>query len=690
MGVQIIQQTFQFGEVSPLLHAKVDSPIYYRSVKRLRNCIVTPQSNAERRFGMNFIDEINDQTGPPPTYFTDYTQVKPFIFDYENGDKYLLIFVNNAILVYYNGAYQSKVTTTYTAAQIADIQVAQSANIMFIVHPAHAPATLVRSGTGPITLTLATPTFINPPTFDFANNYNGYTFTVTDVGTAAPIAAATNLTGQIVDVTSSVAMFSTDFVGGLFFGDAGVIRFETNTSTTVMRGRLINVFDSDSRLLVAPNTISGADCVVTSNAFRPSTSTDYPSHVSFFQNRLFFANTDSLPGGVWGSNYNGFSATALNFDDSGTLDTNAISTLIQGKKASVVKHLSAFKTLLVHTSSGLYSTPLLIDLPLTPTNMSFVNLQTSDSTGNVQPVVFDNDVIFFDKGGKKVKAINVMSETQHYETRTISVLASHLIDQPYSASVFENSSERDGSWMFMVNTGTSTLLDGQSMDGALSIYQAVPEQEITAWSLSTSPGASGKFRHVVADEDEVYFIVERVVNGNTRLFIEQLDFDTYLDAQVTRTPSGSPAVTVSNLDYLEGEEVRVIADGNIVDSKTVSSGQITLDEAASSVDVGLNWTPEIVPLPLNIPTQFGNDLYLPKSVKRLYVDFYESNGIYVNGDLIPTMRMGTDVYDSPETSKTDFVTVEPFNGWDPRQEISITQQDPLPMTIIGLGYNIVY
>src|SRR5690606_29437417 len=147
-----------------------------------------------------------------------------------------------------------------------------------------------------------------------------------------------------------------------------------------------------------------------------------------------------LPGGLWGSNYAGYNATQLNFDYSNVLDTSAISTVIQGTKATVIEHLIGFKSIVVFTSSGLYSTPLLSNQPLTPSNIAFVNLQTSDATNDVVPLVFDNDVIFFDSGGKKVKNINVFATTQTYETRNISVLASHLIDQPYSAAVFENSS----------------------------------------------------------------------------------------------------------------------------------------------------------------------------------------------------------------------------------------------------------
>lgn len=684
MSVSMIQSSFQFGEVSELLHARVDSPIYYRAVKRLRNMLVIPQGGAERRFGQVFVDQINDHAGSP-VYLTDYTQVKPYIFDYEDGSRYLLIFRDLRIDIYFNNVYQSSVVTTYAAAEIEDLSIAQSANILFIAHGEHAPATLIRASTSPVVMTLTTPVFSPYPTFDFSQNYDSLSFGIYIAGVAMVVGQ--NLLGQAVEVRSNGAVFTANHAGGLFFADGGVVRIDAYVSNVSVTGRILTIFDDKSALFYGSNAIVGKEAVLTEIAF--SATRKFPQKVSFFQNRIFFARTQSLLGGIWGSNYNGYKYNQFTFDDSEVLDTNAISTIVQGVKATLIQHIVAFKTLLVFTTSGLYSTPLLIDLPLTPTNISFLNLQTSDAANDVVPVVFDNDVVFFDKGGKKVKSVNVYATTQHYESKVISVLAPHLIDDPYSAGVFENSSLKDGSWMFMVNNrGTR--------DGQLAVYQSVPEQEITAWSLSTTAATlsntASKYRHVVSDEETVYFIVERVVNGNTRLFIEQLSFDAYMDASLFKTQAAS--TTVTGLSYLEGETVRVrgynsatMTDYAVMTSATVTGGQITTEFAVTNVEVGLGWSPEIVPMPLNIPMPNGNNLYMPKSIKKIYVDFYESLGIEVNGDVIPSFRTNNDdLYGEPPVPKTDFVQIESMTGWDPSAEISITQSDPLPLTLLGIGF----
>ena len=133
MSVTMIQSTFQFGEVSELLHARVDSPIYYKAVKRLRNMLVIPQGGVERRFGTTYIDAVNDHSGGP-VYITNYTQVKPYIFDYEDGSRYLLIFRDASVDIYSAGVYQSTTATPWGPTDIADLAITQSANIVFIVH----------------------------------------------------------------------------------------------------------------------------------------------------------------------------------------------------------------------------------------------------------------------------------------------------------------------------------------------------------------------------------------------------------------------------------------------------------------------------------------------------------------------------------------------------------------------------
>jgi hypothetical protein len=93
--------------------------------------------------------------------------------------------------------------------------------------------------------------------------------------------------------------------------------------------------------------------------------------------------------------------------------------------------------------------------------------------------------------------------------------------------------------------------------------------------------------------ETVYLLVER--NGN--YFIEKFDEALTLDS----TLEGESDIATKNwagLDHLEGEQVSVIADGIALDHKlTVAGGEISLNEAAYKIEVGLSYTHILEPLP---------------------------------------------------------------------------------------------
>src|SRR5690606_5840473 len=145
-------------------------------------------------------------------------------------------------------------------------------------------------------------------------------------------------------------LFSDDYEGGLFFGGGATIRFTARTDSTNMAGTLLKVFDEkaiilDSTLTASERRLQGTQCVITEKMF--SDNRGWPEKVAFFQNRLWFARTESLPGLIAGSNFNGFTSGRLNFDDSRTLETSAVSTVLYGRSATLINHITSYKSLLI-------------------------------------------------------------------------------------------------------------------------------------------------------------------------------------------------------------------------------------------------------------------------------------------------------------------------------------------------------
>jgi hypothetical protein len=89
----------------------------------------------------------------------------------------------------------------------------------------------------------------------------------------------------------------------------------------------------------------------------------------------------------------------------------------------------------------------------------------------------------------------------------------------------------------------------------------------------------------------------------------------YVDCGLTY--NGVSTMTISGLSHLEGETVKVVADGAVQADKTVSGGAITLDLAASKVQIGLsyNWVYRGMKLPYG--SQTGPGLGQTKTINGL-------------------------------------------------------------------------
>lgn len=681
MASFLMQSDFKFGEVSPLLFARTSSPIYGNAAKRLRNCLVLPQGGATKRFGLKYIDNLT-------ALDSNYLEYYPFFFIHQDGSKYILLFTPLKITIYYNDAVVATVVTTYTAADILLLDVAQSNNLVFIAVRGKSPAILSRTAAHAGWSLNATPTFIHEPSYDFAQNYDTYTFVVYLSGGATIITPATNLLGVAVRVESSTAMFSADFVGGLFFGSGGTIRMNQYISTTAMAGNIIKVFDDKAQILdvaAAARNIPGSQAVVTEKAF--SAARGWPEKVCFFQNRLWFGRTSSLPGLLVGSNYNGFSSGRLNFDDSRTLDTSAVSTVIYGRRNTTINHILSYKSLIIFTTSGVYSSSLDEFTPITPLNINFINLQTGDTSNEVLPDILENNCVFYDKGGNRVKTLVITDDGKNYQAGTLNILAPHLINEPYSTAVFDNSTDIDGSYLLVIN-------NAGDVKGTLACYNLIVEQGVTAWTLQTTgvDSATEGFRHVVSDGEDVYFITQRVVDSTSRLYLEKLSFDYYTDCTIPFTQASS--VTITGLSVLKGLTVDVIAGSSSADigymgSHVVSAGgTVTLSSAVTQGYVGIRFTPIVGTLPLLVPTQVGSNVFRPKQIKALYVDFFESLNITVDDTLLRYFNLDSELMDVSLVPQTNFEEVTPMSGWDPRVEIVISQDAPQPFTIIGIGMTV--
>lgn len=155
----------------------------------------------------------------------------------------------------------------------------------------------------------------------------------------------------------------------------------------------------------------------------------------------------------------------------------------------------------------------------------------------------------------------------------------------------------------------------------------------------------------------------------------------YLEGGLLRRPVS----TVGGLWHLEGEEVIVLADGNVVSGLVVENGQITLPRACSRIHVGLPYTFEIETL--NIEAPQGNIQARQKKISSVKVRLKYSRGLFagVPGGIMDEMQQRQDeLLGDPTNPLTGDKEIVLSPEWTDNGRMIFRQPWPLPVTILAV------
>lgn len=147
---RVIQNNFTGGEFTPRLHARQEFGKYANALATLENFSIYPHGGCTRRNGSRFVNETK-LTG-------SFTRLIPFEFSVsqayviEMGHLYMRFYTLSGRLDDPPGT-PVELVTPYLSTELSDIQYAQSADILYLVHANHQPRKLSRTSATTFTLT---------------------------------------------------------------------------------------------------------------------------------------------------------------------------------------------------------------------------------------------------------------------------------------------------------------------------------------------------------------------------------------------------------------------------------------------------------------------------------------------------------------------------------------------------------
>jgi len=500
---EVIQPSFSAGEVAPATYARVDLARYYTALKTCRNFVVLPEGGAQNRSGTRFITEVKNSNARTRLIPFQFSTEQTYILEF--GNLYIRFISMGGQVV--SGGVPYEIVSPYTTAQLQALKFTQSADVMTIVHPDHPPRELSRLA--PTNWTLTVITF--------------------EPGIAAPTGlAATPRTGGSGDTTEY--QYKVTAVSSI--SEGSVESWASNTAT-------VNSFDDKPGATLAWTAVAGADhynvyknkssgvfgfigqsagtafndiniTPETDNTvpigYNPFADGNNPSVVGYYQQRMAFAASVANPQTVWLSrtgDFHNFGYSDPNKDDDG------IEFVIASRQVNQIRHLVSLRELLAMTSGAEIAITGSSDSGITPANVSAVE-QSYFGSSDVLPAIYANTALYVQARGGKLSTLAYNYVSDGFQPQDVSVMSSHLLrgftiqDQAFALA------PNGVLWM-------------ARNDGMLLGFTFLPDQQVFGWSWHDTDGQVESVASVPEDdEDALYMIVRRVVNGVQKRYIERM------------------------------------------------------------------------------------------------------------------------------------------------------------------------
>lgn len=410
----------------------------------------------------------------------------------------------------------------------------------------------------------------------------------------------------------------------------------------------------------------------------------YPQTLCFFQDRLCFGGTKKQPYMVWMSrtgDYGNFSVEKA----SGTVtDDSAVALAFVSRKQFKILHLIASTDLIVLTAGNEWTVSG--SDTVTPSK-AVPKMQTTRGCSTVEPLMIGGRIVFVQGRGSTVRDMAYSYETDSYGGNDLTLLAKHIIE---NVQIVDSAYKQEPD---------STIYFVRS-DGTMACLSYIMEQKVYAW---TTIETQGKIEAVAAvqegDEDIIYLVVKREINGVTVRNIEYLaknpaksnNPDDYImldNAIEYSTAEKSSGATEIDAAELAGEKVTVIGDGRMYSGLTVSKdGIVTLPAAVQHAFIGLPYR-SIVELPnVEIKTGDGTMQGRKKQISNCILRLNNSLGGMVGPDINTMDLMNFDEQNAVSDIKLftgDKHMTLPIGGFNNEGRVIIVTDEPYPFNLLAV------
>lgn len=562
---------------------------------------------------------------------------------------------------------------------IPQFQYAQSADVLYISHGTYKTRSLGRTSN--------TNWSVNSMDFN-----DGPYLPVNDTTTTLTLSG----TSGSVTVTASSATGINDGDGFQTTDVGRLIRWNDGTNWTWLE------ITARSSTTVVTATIRGdnAGATTATTEWRLglfSDTTGWPKTIAFFQDRLFLANCTSYPDRWAMTITGGYSDADLFFapsdkDGTVTADAGITGRLQSGQVNSIQWAASDDRGLVIGTASKEWILrPSTTGEVLTPENAK-ADAFSSIGSAYIQPIQAESGTLFAQFSRRKFHDVIYSFERDQLKPRDLSVTSEHITRTGIAEMKFQQE-PINCAWMRLTN-------------GELVGFTYYPDEAVFAPSGHVIGGTDAKVKSISVvsspdgSRDELWMIVSRTIDGVTRQYIEYMD--KYYEDDINKEDavcvdsalvySGASTATVSGLDHLENETVKVMVDGKSHPDLTVSGGSVTLanDVVGTKIIIGLGntwaWKSQRIEAGSADGTAQGKTKRITRFAVRLlnalglYYGYGESSGQYDEYDFDQGASFGENL----DLFTGDTPSLPWPNGYETDGTLYLWHDGVFPITILSV------
>jgi hypothetical protein len=718
----LIQNNFNSGELSPLLHARNDLQVYANGLSECLNFIPRQQGGLSRRSGTLFVKEVKNNNDRVALFSFSFSNNSKFLLEF--GDEYIRFYKDKQAYIVSSVHYE--IASPYEKEYLFDennvclLTFAQSEDVIYITHKDYRPRKLKHNADNNWTIeevplkwgpfdalnTGNTSIYANAVSGTVTLTASAALFSASDVGSQIYLGASPDTTVKVweVDVDYSAndivksggryyqAMSLT--AGGAFAGvhKSGTV-IPSHIEGIVSDGNIdwkylhsgygyatITGYTNATTVTASVNERLPENVVGSGNASKKwafsafSTLNKYPEFVTFFNDRLVFSKGIYLYFSVLGD-YDNF---ALRDGPDLAVDMG-INISVLSQEYNGVEWIYPFgDILLAGTKSSIHT----IGANTTQQIFSQKNISSRQLIGKgvapVAPIQIDSSLLFCQKSFKSLFSLS--NTNDGFANNDMSLFSEHLFETGIIQIVYQ---ERPDSILWAVRN-----------DGKLLGFTINESQEIKGWHYHD---ISGGFAESLAVVDDVLFmVVKRTINGLTKRYIEYLseyfqhstniEDSHFVDCGIIYDGVLTNAIT--GLNHLEGQSVNVLANGSVHQNATVTGGTVTLNYAVTKAHIGLGYMSRIKTLSYEGGGKKGVSNGKSKRINRVQLQLYKTVGgivSFAENDFTNILyRTGYIGMNQPVPLFTGIQDLSIGNTYEKIAQITLKTEQPLPFNLLAI------